>query len=118
MVRVKVGPIGASALSGMRRAIAAMADEGNDLIVDDAILNGEARYYRDLLLAHQVFVVGVRASLRVLEQREAKRPERLVGLARAQYRRVHEGVRYDFEVNTDNSAPAKCAKLIKAAIGI
>ena len=40
-VVIRTGPVGARTLRGMRRAIAAMAGQGNNLIVDDVLCNGE-----------------------------------------------------------------------------
>jgi chloramphenicol 3-O phosphotransferase len=41
-VTIKTGAVMQRTMRGMRRAIAAMADEGNDLIVDDVKLGGGA----------------------------------------------------------------------------
>ena len=43
----------------MRHAIAAMAGQGNNLIVDDVLLGQEKAEYAGLLSAFDVFVVGV-----------------------------------------------------------
>jgi chloramphenicol 3-O phosphotransferase len=40
-VVIRAGPIGARTLRGMRHAVAAMAGQGNNLIVDDVLCNGE-----------------------------------------------------------------------------
>ncbi len=39
-VVVKTGPVMTRAMRGMRRAVAAMAAAGNDLVVDDVMLRG------------------------------------------------------------------------------
>lgn len=113
LVVIKTGPVGERTMRGMRHAIAAMAAEGNNLIVDDVLLGRERADYADLLSAFEVFLVGVFAPLDVLEVRERQRGDRLIGLARWQYDRVHAGMTYDLEVDTSIATPMECAMLIK-----
>lgn len=101
------------ALRGMRHAIAAMAGQGNNLVVDDVLCNGEISDYVDLLSAFDLHLVGVMAPLQVLEAREAQRPDRLPGLARWQYKRVHAGISYDLEVDTSALTQLECAHRIQ-----
>lgn len=112
-VVIRSGPVGARAMRGMRHAIAAMAGQGNNLIVDDVIFNDEIAEYRGLLSAFDLHVVGVMAPLEVLEAREAARADRLPGLARWQYPRVHTGIGYDLEVDTSRLTPLECARRIQ-----
>ena len=118
LVSNKAGPIVIRALRGMRHAIAAMAEAGNNLIVDDVMLNGEMAEYKTLLSAFDVFLVGVFAPLDVLEARERQRGDRQIGLARWQYDRVHKGKSYDLEVDTGSATPLECAQLIKQEFGL
>ena len=113
---IRTGPVLQRAMRGMRHAIAAMAGQGNDLIVDEVMLEtGTAQEYRDLLGFCELRVVGLFARLDVLEARERARGDRDVGLARWQYGRVHRGIIYDLEVDTTAAAPAACARLIRDA---
>lgn len=114
VVVISSGPVAARAMRGMRRAIAAMAAEGNNLIVDDVLLGDDkAADYARLLRPFAVFMVGVFAPLDVLEARERQRGDRLIGLARWQYDRVHKGMHYDLEVDTGTASALACADLIK-----
>jgi chloramphenicol 3-O phosphotransferase len=113
LVVIKTGPVGERTMRGMRHAIAAMAAQGNDLIVDEVLTGSEKAEYADLLSAFDVFMVGVFAPLDVLEARERQRGDRLIGLARWQYDRVHKGMTYDLEVGTSRATPMECAELIK-----
>jgi chloramphenicol 3-O phosphotransferase len=97
----------------MRHAIAAMAAQGNNLIVDDVMLDNEQEEYATLLSDFQIYFVGLFAPLDVLEARERQRGDRLIGLARWQYDRVHRDKKYDLEVDSGNFAAAECATLIK-----
>lgn len=113
LVVIRTGPVGERTLRGMRHAIAAMAGQGNNLIVDDVMLGGEGAEYAALLSAFAVFTVGVFAPLDVLEARERQRGDRLIGLARWQYNRVHKHMTYDLEVDTSCATPMECAELIR-----
>jgi chloramphenicol 3-O phosphotransferase len=117
-VVITTGPMGERALRGMRHAIAAMAAQGNNLIVDDVVLGKEIAKYAELLSAFDLMVVGVFAPLDVLEMREAHRGDRMIGLARWQYHRVHKDTNYDLKVDTSNATPMECAKLIKEKFGL
>ncbi len=74
--------------------------------------------YRQLLAPFETRFVGFFASLDVLETRERERGDRLIGLARWQYDRVHAGQVYDLEIDTATVSPAECAQLIKARFGL
>lgn len=113
LVVIKSGPLGERLLRGMRRAIAALAAQGNNLIVDDVLLGDEMADYAALLSGCELFRVGVLAPLAVLEARERERGDRMIGLARWQYDRVHVGVAYDLEVDTSGASPTDCAEQIK-----
>jgi chloramphenicol 3-O phosphotransferase len=112
-VVIRAGPVGERTLRGMRHAVAAMAGQGNNLIVDDVLCNGEISDYVELLSAFDLHLVGVMAPLEVLEAREAQRSDRLPGLARWQYERVHAGIDYDLEIDTSVLTPLECARHIQ-----
>ncbi|MER8825937.1 chloramphenicol phosphotransferase [Mesorhizobium sp. M0938] len=113
-VVIKTGPVGEQTLRGMRHAIAAMAAQGNNLIVDDVLCNGKMPEYLELLSKFALHLVGVFAPLDVLEAREIQRADRLPGLARWQYDRVHKNIGYDLEIDTSMLTPLECARRIKA----
>jgi chloramphenicol 3-O phosphotransferase len=112
-VVIRTGPTGERLMRGMRRAIAAMAQQGNNLIVDDVLLGDTAADYAGVLAGFEVFRVGVFAALDVLEARESQRGDRLIGLARWQYDRVHQGIAYDLEIDASEASPMDCAKRIR-----
>lgn len=124
-VFVRTGAVAERALSGMRHAIAAMASAGNNLIVDEVIFgNVTTAYgnvlseYRTLLAPFQLYLVGVHAPLEILEDRERRRGDRLIGLARWQYGRVHKGMDYDLEIDTELATAAESARTIKERFGL
>jgi chloramphenicol 3-O phosphotransferase len=117
-VVIKSGPVAERTLSGMRQAVAAMARAGNNLIVDDVLLENEMAHYADLLAGFTLHVVGLFAPLHVLEERERQRGDRQIGLARWQYDRVHQGKQYDLQLDTSKATPMECAQAIKRAFAL
>ena len=113
VVVIRTGPAGRRVLQGMRHAIAAMAGQGNNLIIDDVLCDGQMPDYVKLLSAFDLHLVGVFAPLDVLEERERLRGDRLIGLARWQYSRVHNDIGYDLEIDTSTATPLECAKRIQ-----
>jgi chloramphenicol 3-O phosphotransferase len=119
LVVITSGPAAERVLRGMRHAIAAMAAQGNNLIVDEVLLDVETRReYEELLAAFEVFHVGVLAPLGVLAARERQRGDRMIGLARWQYDRVHKDMTYDLEVDTSRATPLECAESIRRRFGL
>jgi chloramphenicol 3-O phosphotransferase len=119
VIAIRSGPVLQRAMRGMRHAIAAMAAQGNNLIVDEVMLDtGPAQAYRDLLKPYELRFVGLFAPLEVLEARERARGDREIGLARWQYDHVHRDVGYDLELDTTATPPETCARLIRERFGL
>lgn len=99
------------------RGIAAMAHAGARVIVDDVFLGGAASQARtaDALAGLSVLWIGVHCDPAVAAAREAARDDRSAGMAASQALVVHEGVRYDLEVDTTSTSPIECARAIVAA---
>lgn len=118
-VAVRTGPVLDRAMRGMRHAVASMATQGNNLIVDNVMIrDGQDREYRALLSGFNVRLVGLFAPLDVLEARERQRGDREIGLARWQYERVHRGKFYDLEIDTAATTPLENAQRIRDAFGL
>ncbi|WP_245451687.1 phosphotransferase-like protein [Mesorhizobium waimense] len=62
-VVIKAGPVGRRTMQGMRHAVAAMAGQGNNLIVDDVLCDDEMSEYLSLLSGFELYLVGVFAPL-------------------------------------------------------
>lgn len=114
-IAISTGKVAERTFRGMRRAVAALATEGNDLIVDDVMLGTEMDDYKTLLAPFDVSFIGIFAPLAILEDRERQRGDRMIGLARWQFDRVHAGKAYDLEIDTSAATPAQCARQIKDA---
>ncbi len=110
---VQFGDIGKKVLRGMRRAIAAFAAEGNNVIIDDLMFEPAFLFdYLDVLCGFDVLFVGVRCPIEVVNAREAKRPGRFPGTATSHFDRVHSHAQYDIEVDTGAATPRECAQQI------
>jgi chloramphenicol 3-O phosphotransferase len=113
---IRSGPVVERAMRGMRYAVAAMAAQGNNLIIDEVMIEGaKEKEYRALLSPFDVRFVGLFAPLDVLEARESERGDREIGLARWQYDRVHRGITYDLKIDTTRATPLESALMIRDA---
>jgi chloramphenicol 3-O phosphotransferase len=83
---------------------------GNNLIVDEVMIGSDkVREYRALLSGFDVRFIGLFAPLAVLEARERARGDRVLGLARWQFYRVHRDVVYDLEIDASVASPLENA---------
>ena len=110
---IKFGDDGRTLLRGMRRAMAAMVDEGNNIIIDDIVLEPEfLADYLEVFDGYSVVFVGVRCALSVINEREASRPGRFPGTAFGHFESCHQHGEYDIEVDTGANTPRQCAEAI------
>jgi chloramphenicol 3-O phosphotransferase len=102
--------------AGFHRAVAAMADAGNDVVMDHVF--SEPWRLQDCLRLFQpysVFFVGVHCSVEELLRRERARGDRVPGQASRQLGAVHSHRIYDLECDTEESSPRECAQQIVCA---
>jgi chloramphenicol 3-O phosphotransferase len=94
--------------------LSAMARAGVGVIVDEVFLGGGASQarLRAALDGLQVLWIGVHCEREVAIAREAERPDRFPGMAASQAELVHEGVRYDMQVDTTSTTAMDCAREI------
>jgi chloramphenicol 3-O phosphotransferase len=94
--------------------IAEMARRGARVIVEDAFVSGlDARdRWRASLEGLAVLWVGVFCDPAVAAARERARGDRVVGMAAAQAEAVHVGMTYDVTVDTSETSPARCARVV------
>jgi chloramphenicol 3-O phosphotransferase len=112
---ITIGPAAQQTVLGLRYGIAALARQGNNLILDDAMIDGDAAEYAETFAGLTLHWVAVHAPLDVLEARELARGDRHIGLARWLARQVHRGIRYDLEIEAGTASAEDCAAQIKAA---
>lgn len=98
--------------------VAAMARAGARVIIDDVFLGGASSQerVRALLDGLDVLWVGVHCDAAIAAGREIARGDRVSGMAASQAELVHEGVRYDIEVDTSHSEAIDCARAIAGCL--
>ena len=78
-----------------------LASLGHDLVIDHAITSAsEAELLRSAVASHRTLYVAVECALDVLVERESARGNRRVGMAAAQYEKVHRWLEYDLRVDS------------------
>ena len=116
LTQLRFGDVGRLTLRGMRRAAAAFAATGIDVVIDDLLLEMDfLRDYLEVFNGFDVTFTGVYCDLKTLRDREQLRPGRFPGTGEAHFAKVHEGCEYDLEVDTAELSPRECAERIFAA---
>lgn len=98
---------------GFHRAVAGMAEGGNDLVVD-YVFSEQWRLLDclDVLNGLDVVLVGVRCTDHELIRRERVRGDREPGLATSQLEQVHSHGHYDIQCDTTTTSPRDCARFV------
>jgi len=110
---IQFGDAGQKVLRGMRRAMAAMIRAGNNIIIDDILLEPDfLRDYVEVFSDLEVIFVGVRCPLNVINAREQTRPGRFPGTAYGHFHTCHAHSCYDIEVDTSQGTPLECARQV------
>ncbi|TDD26933.1 chloramphenicol phosphotransferase CPT [Kribbella turkmenica] len=111
---IEVGPVFRELDAAWVAGIVAMCRAGGRVIVDDVFLGGAGSQQRwlDALGDLEVLWVGVRCDPAVAAGRELARGDRVTGMAELQATVVHEGVKYDVEVDTTHTESLACAHAI------
>jgi len=118
--RIRKGEFSWSAMrpaffDGFHRCLPALAEAGNNLIVEYVVESQSAMNILVELLSHlDVFIVGVHCPLAELERRELARGDRRAGDARKDHEIVHRFCGYDFEVNSTDPTGRNVGDLIHA----
>ena len=105
----------AAFFDGFHRSLRAYAEAGNNLIVEHILdTPGWTATLADLLAPFDVFFVGLQAPLAELIRRETERGDRPIGDAERDFNSVHAGMRYDFEVSSEQPVDQNVAALLGA----
>ena len=100
-------------VSGLHRSVAALAQAGNNVIVDHLLQDaGSLEECVEQWRGLDVLFVGVKCPLKVAEQRERKRGNRNIGTARYQFEVVHAHGLYDLEIDTSKLTVDECTTRI------
>ncbi len=98
--------------------IAAMAQAGARIVLDEVFLGGAVsqQRWKQALGPLPVLWVGVRCESAVAADREIVRGDRVTGMAASQADAVHRGVVYDLQVDTTHTEALECARAIAARV--
>jgi chloramphenicol 3-O phosphotransferase len=119
--RIIVGDTFRTLEAAWYQGFASIVRAGTPLIVDEVFLGGAASQdrLRDALAGLRVLWVGVHCDAATAAAREAAREDRAPGIveggqgpAASQADLVHDGVRYDLEVDTTNASAMDCALVV------
>jgi chloramphenicol 3-O phosphotransferase len=111
---IRVGPAALRLCADMYGAAAALATTGNDVIIDDVVVDSRVLEAAVTSLhPFNVLFVGVRCPMDVAEGRARARGDRFQGLVNAHYTLVHAHGRYDLDIDTSMLTPMECATHIK-----
>jgi chloramphenicol 3-O phosphotransferase len=115
---VAIGPEFRALDEAWAAGVAARAQAGARIIVDDVFLGGATsqQRWKQALSTLQVLWVGVRCDGAVAASREIARGDRPAGMAASQAEVVHDGVTYDCEVDTTHTEALDCARAIAARV--
>lgn len=102
-------------LAGFYGCVRALADAGNDLVVDH-IFEDQAGYeaFIAALQGLDLFLVGVHCPLDELERREQSRSDRGQGDARRDLETVHTFTTYDIEVDSSEAPEENATRIFSA----
>ena len=102
----------------MHAALSEYARHGVDVIFDTVLWHREDwRYLLEDLHPLPVYLVGVTCELDELTRRELARGNREMGLAAGQFKTIHTGKVYDFQVDTTAASTEQCADEVLAWLG-
>jgi chloramphenicol 3-O phosphotransferase len=97
-------------MKGFHKSFSTYAETGINIIVDHVLQEKEWLYECvKYLKEHDVYYIGIKCNLNILEEREKSRGDRYIGMAKHQCHKVHEDSIYDFESDTSFKSPEVCA---------
>lgn len=98
---LQMGPLAYEIEIAYKEIVLTLAKLKHYLLIDDVSFGKEkVQIWKNLLKDFNVLYIGVHCPIEELENREFKRQDRILGSARAQSKKVHEGVEYDLTINT------------------
>jgi chloramphenicol 3-O phosphotransferase len=115
IVALKLGDCGKRFILDMYKCIKIMHKDGFNVIVDDVWMDKDLlnKIFAEILNDCKVYFIGVNCDLKILQEREIARNNRVVGSAIGQHELVHQFYEYDFIVDTSQTSSRDCALKIK-----
>ncbi len=117
-IHFKYGPVFRRIIFSMAPVVATLVKQGNSVIFDH-VLHDKAMYddCKKCFADFNVLWVGIFCPLEILEQREKRRSDRVLGLARGLFNIVHSFCDYDIKIDTSTTSVEDAVKLVKEKIG-
>jgi chloramphenicol 3-O phosphotransferase len=115
---IRRGPAFLRAYEGFQHSIAALCRAGQNVIIDEVLIDGIAgqRTWAASLAGIDAVWVGVRCEPDIAMARESERGDRPVGIAGHYADRVHRGVDYDIDVDTSAASLEDTLSVIVGAL--
>ena len=115
---IRRGPRFLRAYEALGGAVATLCREGQNVIVDDVLVDAVAdrRRWEGPLAGLDVVWVGVRCDREVATSREVERGDRPSGVARRNADRVHQGIDYDIDLDTTEASVDEAVATIVGAL--
>jgi chloramphenicol 3-O phosphotransferase len=109
----RLGRVALQLIDGMYREAAAIAKDGDRVILDDVIFDKRVLgLAANALAGTRTLFVGVRCPLEIAIEREVRRGDRAIGGAAVFDPLVHDPGVYDLQVDTSLQGPDECARAI------
>jgi chloramphenicol 3-O phosphotransferase len=109
----RAGEYGKKLMKAMHHAALSLHHNSINIIMDHVLVEDEwKKECADLYAGEDVYIIGIKCPLHVLEEREKMRKDRTLGQAGKQYDIVHKDCIYDLEIDTSILSLNECAKLI------
>lgn len=95
-----MGPFADKISETYKKIVLILLESDHSIIIDDATFGKqEFEKWKELLKGYKVLYVGVFAPLEIIQKREQSRGDRKVGSGLAQYRKVHNSISYDLNID-------------------
>lgn len=111
VTEITVSPIGEKIVESIPETVALLSNKGLDIVIDECLFDSDIKRYKKIFNDRDICYVGVMCDLETLEKREKARGDRILGVARGMFDRVHN-IEYDFTVDTAKMDSISCAKKI------
>ncbi len=114
---IQLGPFAKKMGESLKEMVVTLANEGHFIIIDEVVSGKKGiDEWRDKLGDFKVIWIGIHSPLEVIEAREGRRGNRILGSGRHQYLTVHKDVVYDLDLNTHVLGIEGSARRIKQIV--
>ncbi|MBI5346076.1 MAG: AAA family ATPase [Chlamydiae bacterium] len=112
IAQIVIGPFAEKIRQSFKEVSVTLIKSGHFLIIDDVFFQ-ERDYdsWKEALKDYDVFWIGLKTPIAVLEEREKLRQDRTLGSARSQFN-LSNNINYDLEIDTSKCSVEESIKLI------